>query len=80
MQGSLLGDAAGNLDPYDLRQSSAAAFPPEYYVNYLAQSSVTKAIGATSSSYSECPDAPYELFTKTGDVSLGFGFVLGLRF
>ncbi|KAF8176361.1 Alpha/Beta hydrolase protein [Mycena galopus ATCC 62051] len=64
---TLLDDAIGNLDPYDLRQTSAALFPPEYYVNYLALSSVTKAIGATSSTYSECPDAPYELFEKTGD-------------
>ncbi|KAJ7234773.1 Alpha/Beta hydrolase protein [Mycena haematopus] len=64
---TLYEDAVGDLDPYDLRQSSAAAFPPEYYVNYLALSSVTKAIGATSSKYSECPDAPYELFGKTGD-------------
>ncbi|KAF7972815.1 hypothetical protein HWV62_17010 [Athelia sp. TMB] len=65
--GSIGNDAIGNLDPYDLRQSSAASFPPEYYVNYLALSSVTKAIGATSSTYSECPDAPYEGFAKTGD-------------
>ncbi|KAJ7436142.1 alpha/beta-hydrolase [Mycena galericulata] len=64
---TLYSDAVGDLDPYDLRQSSAAAFPPEYYVNYLGLSSVKKAIGATSSTYSECPDAPYELFTKTGD-------------
>lgn len=28
---------------------------------------MTKAIGATSSTYSECPDAPYELFARTGD-------------
>ncbi|KAF7377420.1 hypothetical protein MSAN_00163600 [Mycena sanguinolenta] len=64
---TLFEDAVGNRDPYDLRQTSAASFPPEYYVNYLGLSSVTKAIGATSSTYSECPDAPYELFEKTGD-------------
>ncbi|KAJ6482567.1 alpha/beta-hydrolase [Mycena sanguinolenta] len=64
---TLYEDAVGNRDPYDLRQTSAAAFPPEYYVNYLGLSSVTKAIGATSSTYSECPDAPYELFERTGD-------------
>ncbi|KAF7304306.1 hypothetical protein HMN09_00832400 [Mycena chlorophos] len=65
--GSLFEDAVGNRDPYDLSQSSAAAFPPEYYVNYLGLSSVTKAIGATSSSYSECPDAPYNKFVPSGD-------------
>ncbi|KAK7052066.1 Alpha/Beta hydrolase protein [Favolaschia claudopus] len=65
--GSLFSAAVGNRDPYDLRQDSSEAFPPEYYVNYLGLSSVTTAIGATSSKYSECPDAPYELFARTGD-------------
>ncbi|KAJ7677804.1 putative carboxypeptidase S1 [Mycena polygramma] len=66
-QATLFEDAVGDLDPYDLRQDSSAAFPPEYYVNYLALSSVTKAIGATSSTYSECPDAPYDKIANTGD-------------
>jgi carboxypeptidase C (cathepsin A) len=63
---SIGNDAIGNLDPYDLRQSSAAAFPPEYYVNYLGLASVTSAIGAVST-YSECPNAPYNKFVTTGD-------------
>jgi hypothetical protein len=66
-QATLFEDAVGNRDPYDLRQDSSEAFPPEYYLNYLALASVTKAIGATSSTYSECPDAPFELFGRTGD-------------
>ncbi|KZP14955.1 alpha/beta-hydrolase [Athelia psychrophila] len=64
---TLSSDAIGNLDPYDLRQNATAAFPPEYYVNYLGLSAVTKAIGATSSKYSECPEAPSDLFAKTSD-------------
>ncbi|KAJ6581905.1 Alpha/Beta hydrolase protein [Mycena capillaripes] len=64
---TLYGDAVGTRDPYDLRQDSSEAFPPEYYLSYLALPSVTQAIGATSSTYSECPDAPFELFQPTGD-------------
>ncbi|KAG6380284.1 Alpha/Beta hydrolase protein [Boletus reticuloceps] len=58
--------AVGNLDPYDLRQNSSALFPPEYYVTYLTNPEVMNAIGAETT-YQECPDAPYELFVKTGD-------------
>lgn len=61
------GPAFGNLDPYDLRQNSSALFPPEYYVNYLSLPEVVSAIGAEPV-YQECPDAPFELFVKTGDV------------
>jgi hypothetical protein len=42
-------------------------FPPEYYVNYLSIPEVVSKIGAETT-YEECPDAPYELFLKTGDV------------
>ena len=59
--------AVGNLDPYDLRQNSSALFPPEYYVKYLHLSKVASAIGAETT-YRECPNAPYDLFVKTGDV------------
>jgi hypothetical protein len=58
----------GDRDPYDLRQTSAAAFPPEYYTTYLSQPSVTMAIGAQST-YSECAGIPYDQFVTTGDVS-----------
>ncbi|KAK6984080.1 Alpha/Beta hydrolase protein [Favolaschia claudopus] len=51
---SLFLDAVGNRDPYDLRQNSSEAFPPE-------------AIGAISSNYSECPYPPQELFSRTSD-------------
>ena len=59
--------AVGNRDTDDLRQNSPASFPPEYYVNYLSLPEVVSAIGA-GTTYQECPDAPYELFAKTGDV------------
>ncbi|TFK52792.1 alpha/beta-hydrolase [Heliocybe sulcata] len=58
--------AVGDRDSDDLRQNASALFPPEYYVNYLSLPSVMAAIGAEAN-YSECPDAPYELFTRTGD-------------
>ncbi|KAJ7059266.1 alpha/beta-hydrolase [Mycena amicta] len=58
--------AVGSRDSDDLRQNSSALFPPEYYLNYLAQASVRTAIGAEVA-YSECPNAPFELFAKTGD-------------
>ncbi|KAJ7776908.1 alpha/beta-hydrolase [Mycena maculata] len=64
---TLFEDAAGDRDPYDLRQSSAAAFPPEYYVTYLGRAAVRSAIGATASTYAECPDAPYDKFVPSGD-------------
>lgn len=55
--------AIGDRDLYDLRQHSSALFPPEYYTNYLAESSATK-ISAVSV-YSECcPNYPYDLFAK----------------
>ena len=59
--------AVGNRDADDLRQNSSALFPPEYYVDYLGNPEVMNKIGAEST-YQECPDAPYELFVKTGDV------------
>lgn len=58
----------GNRDVDDLRQNSSALFPPEFYLNYLAEPSVKAKIGATSV-YGECPDPPFELFVTTGDVS-----------
>ena len=59
--------AIGNRDANDLRQNASASFPPEYYVNFLSNPEVMSAIGAETT-YQECPDGPYELFVKTGDV------------
>ena len=59
--------AIGDRDPDDLRQNSSALFPSESYVDFLHQAHIQKKIGAEVR-YHECPDAPYDLFTKTGDV------------
>jgi len=58
--------AVGDRDSEDLRQNASAPFPPEYYVNYLADVSVLSKIGATST-YSECSTSVDDLFVKTGD-------------
>lgn len=63
-------ECINNQDVYDVRQQNPDPYPPEYYVNYLQQSSVQTAIGAQQQ-YSECPDAPYNKFANTGDVSPG---------
>ncbi|KAF8627081.1 hypothetical protein AX15_004559 [Amanita polypyramis BW_CC] len=56
----------GDRDSYDLRQNSSALFPPEYYLNFLANATIKRLIGAEST-YGECADPPYNLFVKTGD-------------
>ncbi|KAF9479203.1 alpha/beta-hydrolase [Pholiota conissans] len=58
--------AVGDRDSDDLRQNSSASFPPEFYVNFLRSASVKAQIGANST-YRECANAPFNLFTKTGD-------------
>jgi len=58
--------AVGNYDPYDLRQNSTAAFPPEYYVTYLQTPAIQKKIGAQVT-YEECPNPPYYKMIDTGD-------------
>lgn len=40
--------AVGNRDSDDLRQNSSALFPPEFYLNLLANETVKKLIGAES--------------------------------
>lgn len=60
------GAAAYDFDVYDVRQPSKDPYPPQSYASYLAQPSVTSAIGAKST-YAECPNAPYDKFASTGD-------------
>ena len=55
-----------DFDVYDIREPSNDPYPPETYVTYLQSSAVMSAIGAQST-YTECPDAPYEKFANTGD-------------
>ena len=61
--------AVGDRDSDDLRQnaSSPNPFPPEFYVTFLRNATIMEKIGAEAR-YSECPDAPFELFERTGDV------------
>lgn len=59
----------GDRDDDDLRQTAPGSFPPEYYVAFLNEPQTIKQIGARGT-YSECPDAPFNKFEKTGDVSL----------
>ncbi|TVY16076.1 Carboxypeptidase S1 [Lachnellula arida] len=61
----------GDFDVYDIREPSNDPYPPETYADYLQTASVVKAIGAKST-YSECPDAPYEKFANTGDDARSF--------
>ncbi|KAG8997129.1 hypothetical protein FRB94_007862 [Tulasnella sp. JGI-2019a] len=58
--------AIGSLDPYDIRQRYPDPYPSELYINFLTEPTIQKAIGAEVV-YQECPDAPYDLFVKTGD-------------
>ncbi|KAH9479646.1 Carboxypeptidase S1 [Psilocybe cubensis] len=60
--------AVGNRDSDDLRQnaSSPNPFPPEFYLNFLKSPTVKAKIGAEST-YHECANAPFNLFSTTGD-------------
>lgn len=60
--------AVGNRDSDDLRQNSSALFPSEIYVTYLHTAAIKNKIGAETT-YQECPNAPFEPFVATGDVS-----------
>ncbi|KAF8859724.1 carboxypeptidase-like protein S1 [Acephala macrosclerotiorum] len=69
IEGPLSGVA--DFDVYDIRAPSDDPNPPDTYVTYLQSSAVMSAIGAQST-YAECPDAPYEKFTSTGDDARSF--------
>jgi len=58
--------AIGDHDEYDLRQGPNQTFPPEYYVNYLQETSVAQKIGAEVP-YAECDAVPYYAMWNTGD-------------
>ena len=66
--------AVGDRDLNDLRQNSSALFPSESYVDFLQQADIQKKIGAEVQ-YQECPDPPYDLFAKTGDVCFCLPFL-----
>jgi len=60
---------AADFDVYDIREPSNDPYPPETYVMYLQSPAVVKAIGAKST-YQECPNAPHNKFSTTGDGKL----------
>ncbi|PYH92089.1 putative carboxypeptidase S1 [Aspergillus ellipticus CBS 707.79] len=62
---------SGNWDVYDIREPSDDPYPPQTYVTYLRNETVMKAIGAREE-YQECPDAPADKFSSTGDNSRTF--------
>lgn len=62
---------SGDFDVYDIRAPSNDPNPPETYATYLTNADVVKAIGAQST-YQECPNAPYQKFSSTGDNSRSF--------
>ncbi|GKT63868.1 carboxypeptidase D [Colletotrichum tofieldiae] len=63
-------EAAKTFNVYDVRAADDK-FPPSTYAQYLQKPEVLKAIGAKSS-YQECPQAPYDRFTSTGDGQRSF--------
>ncbi|KAI4249555.1 MAG: hypothetical protein LQ352_005587 [Teloschistes flavicans] len=67
---------SADFDVYDIRAPSNDPNPPETYATYLQSSAVVKAIGAQST-YQECPNAPYQKFSSTGDNSRSFLSQLG---
>ncbi|KAF9043005.1 alpha/beta-hydrolase [Panaeolus papilionaceus] len=60
--------AVGDRDSDDLRQlgNTTTPFPPEDYIKFLRRAEVVTAIGAVGT-YRECANAPFALFSKTGD-------------
>ena len=64
---------AADFDVYDIRAPSADPNPPSTYVSYLQSPAVAKAIGAKAK-YQECPNAPYNKFSQTGDGMLTFPY------
>nr|XP_036582222.1 carboxypeptidase s1 [Colletotrichum truncatum]KAF6790882.1 carboxypeptidase s1 [Colletotrichum truncatum] len=63
-------EASKMFNVYDVRAKDDK-FPPSTYVKYLNKPEVMKAIGVISS-YQECPQAPYDKFSSTGDAQRSF--------
>ncbi|GJN82157.1 hypothetical protein PLIIFM63780_005694 [Purpureocillium lilacinum] len=55
---------------YDLAAPSADPFPPMYFVDYLNQESVQRAIGSPIN-YTSASDSVFKNFGRTGDVARG---------
>ena len=63
----------GDRDSDDLRQNSSTPnpFPPEFYVDFLRNTTIMKKIGAEVR-YSECSDPVDDQFSRTGDDARSF--------
>ena len=59
----------GDHDNNNLCQNVSTAFSPGFYIDFLGWVNVKAKIGVMSMCC-ECPDTPFELFMKTGDVSV----------
>ena len=59
---------SANFDVYDIREPSNDPYPPKTYATYLQTASIQQKIGARVK-YQECPAAPYNKFSATGDDS-----------
>ncbi|KAJ0268568.1 hypothetical protein COL940_013270 [Colletotrichum noveboracense] len=68
-------EAIKQFNVYDVRAKDDK-FPPNTYMKYLNKPEVMKAIGAKSQ-YQECPQAPYDKFTASGDGQRSFLETLG---
>ncbi|CAG8769048.1 7333_t:CDS:2, partial [Ambispora leptoticha] len=64
-------DQTSGLNCYDIRTSNLTSYtyPPEDYLNYLNQSTVTKQIGAKKL-YVECSNTVYDGFANNGENAL----------
>ena len=59
---------SADFDVYDIREPSNDPFPPKTYATYLQTAPIQQKIGAKVK-YQECPEAPYDKFSTTGDDS-----------
>ena len=60
--------AVGDRDSDDLRQNASTPnpFPPEFYLDFLANQTILQKIGAQAQ-YSECSNRVDAEFSRTGD-------------
>ena len=62
----------GDCDDNDLHQNASTAFLSKFYVNFLGWVDIMAKLGVMSM-YGKCPDMLFELFVKTGHMSVAVG-------
>ena len=67
---------AADFDVYDIRSASVDPQPPDTYLAYLNSTAIRRRIGAQTA-FSDCAQAPYVGFARTGDDARSFEAVLG---